>query len=81
MRKATTSASDSETAETGDSFDTVDLGSHDDEVELLRLAIAEALFVSCKTVSSQERRVAFSFLTLTLRGFEDMLLEGLRACL
>lgn len=80
VRNATTSASDSETAETGDAFDRVHLGSFD-EVELLVRAVVSALLVSCKTVSSQERRVVFfSFLILTLRGFEGMLRECLLAC-
>ena len=79
VRNATTSASDSETAETGDAFERVDLGSFD-EVELLGRAIVAALAGSCKTVSSHERRVDFSFLTLTLRGFEGMLRECLVAC-
>ena len=75
MRNATTSASDSETVETGDALDRVDLGSFD-EVELLERVVVGAVLVSCNTVSSQERRVVFfSFLILTLRVFEGMMRE------
>ena len=53
----------------------MDLGSFD-EVELLGRAMGAALLVSCKTVSSQERRVVFfSFLILTLRVLEGMMRE------